>query len=77
MNVTKPSETVTLFLMFASSYDLSLRCLLCLSLYIFTGTLTWKKLMSTLGEGGHGVLKKKSGRNNMHQVLEGLVPRPM
>ena len=33
VNVTKPSETVTLFVSFASSYSLYSRCLFCLSLY--------------------------------------------
>ena len=50
MDVTKPSETVMLFVAFASLYDLSSRYLSCFSFYFFSGMVTWEKLMSITGE---------------------------
>ena len=50
MDVTKPSETVMLFVSFASSYDLSFRCLFFFSFYFFSGMVTWEESMPTAGE---------------------------
>ena len=47
VNVKNPSETVILFVSFASSYDVSTRCLLCLLLSFFASMETLEELMLT------------------------------